>query len=220
MPEQCICKKCGIGGATDYPIVAFRTMTVRSGRKIQKYQAMSEVLNISLCSSCIDAWIATRREPKHQLMKALKYPILLVVLAVAVHFLGQNDLVRWVMCALFSGFALAIVVSEIKRIRRETTEICAGNGNFSRDHMIEELAASLLPGKHADAHLSYVLRARVMDAKQHDQINREYGISKKKLAQVRQYLMVTPESEVNKCLQTPAYEQADQKKKRKKHPPA
>ena len=62
--------------------------------------------------------------------------------------------------------------------------------------MIEELAASLLPGKHADAHLSYVLRARVMDAKQHEQINREYGISKKKLAQVRQYLMVTPETAI------------------------
>ena len=196
MPEQYICKKCGNGGATDYPIVAFRTMTVRSGRKIQKYQAMGEVLNISLCSSCIDAWIATRREPKHQLMKALKYPILLAVLAVTVHFLGQNDLVRWVMCALFGGFALAIAVSEIKRIRKETTEIRAGNGNFTRDHMIEELAASLLPAKHADAHLSYVLRTRVMDAKQHGQINREYGISKKKLAQVRQYLMTTPENTV------------------------
>ena len=62
--------------------------------------------------------------------------------------------------------------------------------------MIEELAASMLPRKHADAHLSYVLRARVMDEKQHEQINKEYGISKKKLAQVRQYLMVTPEIEV------------------------
>ena len=50
--------------------------------------------------------------------------------------------------------------------------------------------------KHADAHLSYVLCARVMDEKQHGQINREYGISKKKLAQIRQYLMVTPEVEV------------------------
>lgn len=196
MPEQYICKKCGNGGATDYPIVAFRSMTVRSGRKIQKYQAMGEVLSISLCSSCIDAWIATRSEPKHQLMKALKYPILLAVLAVAVHFLGQNDLVRWVMCALFGGFALAIAVSENKRIHRETTEIRAGNGNFTRNHMIEELAASLLPTKHADAHLSYVLRARVMDAKQHGQINREYGISKKKLEQVRQYLMTTPENTV------------------------
>lgn len=196
MPEQCICKKCGNDRATDFPIVAFRTMTVRSGRKTQKYQAMGEVLSISLCSSCIDAWIAKRGEPKHQIVKALKYPILLAVLAVAVHFLGQNDLVRWVMCALFSGFALAIAVSEIKRICREITEIREGNGNFSRDHMIEELAASLLPGKHADAHLSYVLYARVMDAKQHGQINREYGISKKKLAQVRQYLMATPENTV------------------------
>lgn len=196
MPEQCICKKCGNAGATDYPIVTFRTMTVHSGRKPQKYQAMGEVLSISLCSSCIDAWIAMRGEPKHQIVKALKYPVLLAVLAVGVHFLGQNDIVRWVMCALFGGFALAIVVSEIKRIRRETTEIRTGNGNFSRDHMIEELAASLLPRKHADAHLSYVLCARVMDEKQHGQINREYGISKKKLAQVRQYLMVTPEVEV------------------------
>ena len=196
MPEQCICKKCGNAGATDYPIVTFRTMTVHSGRKPQKYQAMGEVLSISLCSSCIDAWIAMRGEPKHQIVKALKYPVLLAVLAVGVHFLGQNDIVRWVMCALFGGFALAIVVSEIKRIRRETTEIRTGNGNFSRDHMIEELAASLLPRKHADAHLSYVLCARVMDEKQHGQINREYGIRKKKLAQVRQYLMVTPEVEV------------------------
>ena len=196
MPEQCICKKCGNAGATDYPIVTFRTMTVHSGRKPQKYQAMGEVLSISLCSSCIDAWIAMRGEPKHQIVKALKYPVLLAILAVGVHFLGQNDIVRWVMCALFGGFALAIVVSEIKRIRRETTEIRTGNGNFSRDHMIEGLAASLLPRKHADAHLSYVLCARVMDEKQHGQINREYGISKKKLAQVRQYLMVTPEVEV------------------------
>ena len=204
MPEQCICKKCGNGGATDYPIVAFRTMTVRSGRKIQKYQAMGEVLNISLCSSCIDAWIAIRSEPKHQIMKALKYPILLAVLAVAVHFLGQSDLVRWVMCALFGGFALAIVVSEIKRIHKETTEIQACNGNFSRNHMIEELATSLLPRKHADAHLSYVLRTRVMDTKQHEQINREYGISKKKLAQVRQYLMVTPEIAVQAWNKNPS----------------
>ncbi len=196
MPERCICKKCGNQDATDYQIVTFRTMTVRSGRKTQKYQAMGEVLSINLCSGCIDAWIAMRSKRKHQIVKALKYPILLAVLAVAVHFLGQNDLVRWVMCALFGGFALAIVVSEIKRIRKETTEIRASNGNFSRNHMIEELAASLLPGKHVDAHLSYVLRERVMDAKQHEQINKEYGISKKKLAQVRQYLMVTPENEV------------------------
>ena len=196
MPEQCICKKCGNRGATDYPIVAFRTMTVHNGRRTQKYQAMGEVLSISLCSTCINAWIAMRSEPKHQIVKALKYPILLAVLAVAVHFLGQNNLVRWVMCTLFGAFALAIVISEIKRIHRETTEIRAGTGNFSRNHMIEELAASQLPGKHADAHLSYVLRARVMDEKQHEQINKEYGISKKKLAQVRQYLMVTPEIEV------------------------
>ena len=196
MPEQCICKKCGNRGATDYPIVTFRTMTVHSGRKPQKYQAMGEVLSIGLCSACIDAWIAMRSEPKHQIVKALKYPVLLAVLAVVVHFLGQNDLVRWVMCALFGGFALAIVVSEMKRIRRETTEIRTNNGNFSRDHMIEELAASLLPKKHADAHLSYVLRAQVMDVKQHERINKEYGISKKKLTQVRQYLMVTPEAEV------------------------
>ena len=35
----------------------------------------------------------------------------------------------------------------------------------------------------------YVLRSRVMDAKQHEQINREYGISKKKLDSVRKYLL-------------------------------
>ena len=157
---------------------------------------MGEVLSISLCSTCIDTWIVMRSESKPQIVKALKYPILLAVLAVVVHFLGQNDLVRWGMCALFGGFALAIVISEIKRIRKETKEIRASNGNFSRNHMIEELAASMLPRKHADAHLSYVLRARIMDAKQHGQINKEYGISKKKLAQVRQYLMETPESAV------------------------
>ena len=71
MSEQCICKKCGNRGATDYPIVAFRTMTVRNGRRTQKYQAMGEVLSISLCSNCINAWIAMRSEPKHQIVKAL-----------------------------------------------------------------------------------------------------------------------------------------------------
>ena len=220
MPEKCVCRKCGGEGAKNYPLVAFRTMTVRSGGKIRKYQAMGEVLSMDLCAACIDAWTAQRAEPRNQMMKAVKYPAGLAVLAAAVHFMGQSDIVRWVLCVLFGGFAVAIAVKEYKRIRQETKEIRAGNGNFGRDHMTEELAASLLPAKHADAHLSYVLRSRVMDEKQHGQINREYGISKKKLAQVRQYLLVTPESEVNKSLQTPAYEEADQKKKRKNHPPA
>ena len=220
MPENCVCKKCGCEGAKSYPLVAFRTMTVRSGGKIRKYQAMGEVLSVDLCAACIDAWTAQRAEPRHQIVKAMKYPAGLAVLAAAVHFMGQSDVVRWGLCVLFGGFAVAIAAKEMKRIRRETKEIRAGNGNFGRDHMTEELAASLLPGKHADAHLSYVLRSRVMDEKQHAQISGEYGISKKKLAQVRQYLLVTPESEVNKCLQTPAYEQADDKKKRKRHMPA
>ena len=220
MPDNCTCRKCGRESAKTYPLVAFRTMTVRGGGKIRKYQAMGEVLSMDLCDACIDAWTAERGEPRHQIVKAIKYPAGLAILAAAVHFLGQSDTVKWGLCVLYGGFAVAIAAKEFKRIRLETKEIRAGNGNFGRDHMTEELAASLLPGKHADARLSYVLRARVMDAKQHDQINREYGISNKKLAQVRQYLMVTPESEVNKCLQTPAYERADRKKNRKKHPPA
>lgn len=196
MPDTCVCRKCGCKGAKSYPLVAFRTMTVRSGGKIQKYQAMGEVLSIDLCAACIDAWTAERSEPRHQIVKAIKYPVGLAILAVAVHFLEQSDIVKWVLCVLFGGFAVAIAAKEFKRIRQETKDIRAGNGNFSRDHMTEELAASLLPRKHADAHLSYILRARVMDTKQHEQISREYGISKKKLAQVRQYLMVTPETEV------------------------
>ncbi|MCR5566799.1 MAG: hypothetical protein K6F61_08085 [Clostridiales bacterium] len=196
MPDTCVCRKCGCEGAKSYPLVAFRTMTVRSGGKIQKYQAMGEVLSIDLCTACIDAWTAKRDEPRHQIVKAIKYPVGLAIMAIAVHFLEQSNIVKWVLCVLFSGFAVAIAVKEIKRIRLETKDIRAGNGNFSRDHMTEELAASLLPGKHADAHLSYILRARVMDTKQHEQISREYGISKKKLAQARQYLTVTPETEV------------------------
>ena len=196
MPDTCVCRKCGCEGVKSYPLVAFRTMTVRSGGKIQRYQAMGEVLSIDLCAACIDAWTAERSEPRHQIVKAIKYPVGLAILAVAVHFLEQSDIVKWVLCVLFGGFAVAIAAKEFKRIRQETKDIRAGNGNFSRDHMTEELAASLLPRKHADAHLSYILRARIMDTKQHEQISREYGISKKKLAQVRQYLMVTPETEV------------------------
>lgn len=183
MPDNCVCRKCGCEGAKTYPLVAFRTMIVRNGGKIRKYQAMGEVLNIDLCSACIDAWTAERGKPRHQIMKAIKYPVGLVLLAVIIHFLGQSDVVKWVLCMLFSGFAVAIAAKEFNRIRLETKEIHTAKGNFSRDHMTEELAASLLPRKHADAHLSYVLRARVMDTKQHEQINREYDISKKKLAQ-------------------------------------
>ena len=167
MPEKCICKKCGSEGAAEYPLVTFRTMMVRNWRKSRKYQAMGEVLGISLCDACIDAWIARRAEPRHQIIKALKYPAGLAILAVIVHFLGQQFIVRWGMSVLFGGFAVAIVVKECIRIRRETKEIGAGSGNFHRNHMTEELAASLLPGKHADAHLTYVLRSRVMDEKQH-----------------------------------------------------
>lgn len=196
MPDNCVCRKCGCKGAKSYPLVAFRTMTVRNGGKIRKYQAMGEVLSMDLCTACIDAWTAERGEPRHQIVKAIKYPVGLAILAVAVHFLEQSDIVKWVLCVLFGGFAVAIAAKEYKRIRLETKEIRTGNGDFSRDHMTEELAASLLPRKHADAHLSYVLRTRVMDAKQHGQINREYGISKKKLAQVRQYLIETPETTV------------------------
>lgn len=196
MPDNCVCRKCGCEGANSYPLVAFRTMMVRNGGKIRKYQAMGEVMNIDLCSACIDAWITERGKPRHQIVKAIKYPVGLVLLAVAIHFLGQSDAVKWVLCVLFGGFAVAIAVKEFGRIRLETKEICTGKGNFSRDHMTEELAASLLPRKHADAHLSYVLRTRVMDVKQHEQINKEYDISKNKLVQVRQYLMVTPEIEV------------------------
>ena len=216
MPGNCVCRKCGGECAKTYPLVAFRTMTVRNGRKSRKYQAMGEVLSVDLCDACIEAWIARRTESRHQIIKALKYPAGLAVLAVMVHFIGQRPIVSWGMSVIFGGFAVAIVVKECIRIHRETKEISAGSGNFHRDHMIEELAASLLPAKHADAHLTYVLRSRVMDEKQHVQINREYGISKKKLSQVRQYLLVTPESEVNKSLQTPAYKEADKKKNRKK----
>ena len=216
MPEKHTCQKCGGDGAAVIPLIAFRTMTVRNGGKTRKYQAMGEALSVNLCSACVDAWTAERSEPRRQIIKAMKYPAGLAILAVAVHFLGQSDTVRWVLCALFGGFAVAITVKECSRISREAKAIRAGDGNFGRDHMTEELAASLLPGKHADAHLTYVLRARVMDEKQHGQINREYGISQKKLDQVRRYLLVTPESEVNKSLQTPEYENADVKKKNKK----
>ena len=203
MPDNCSCRKCGGEGATSFPMVTFRTMTVRSGGKIKKYQAMGEVMSVALCPACIDAWTAQRAEPRPQMIKAMKYPLLLTVLAVAIHFLGTAEIVRWALCVLFAGFAVAIAVSEYRRIRRETADIRACQGNFGRDHMTEELAASLLPAKHEDARLTYVLRSRVMDAKQHQQICREYGISKKKLDSVRKYLLVTPESEVNNSLKTP-----------------
>ncbi len=220
MAERRVCRKCGGDGADGFPLVAFRTMTLRSGGKIRKYQAMGEVLSVDLCPACIDAWTAERSEPRHQIIRAMKFPVLLAVLAVVIHFLGQNDILRWALCALFSGFAVAIAVTEYCRIRREVSDIRAVRGNFSRNHMIEELAASLLPRKHEDAHLSYVLRSRVMDEKQHQQISREYGLSRKKLASVRNYLLVTPESEVNNYLKTAEAAKADSKKNRKKHSPA
>ncbi|MBQ9301385.1 MAG: hypothetical protein IJ214_12840 [Clostridia bacterium] len=210
MEEKLTCKKCGCEGAQDYPLVTIRTMTVRSGGSTQKYQALGEVLSVNLCPQCIDAWISQRSKPQPQYRKAAKLPLLLIAVAIAVHFLGLEGLIRWVLCLLFGGFGIAVAVSEITRIKRETAEISAGKGKFSRDHMIEELAAALLPAKHQDAHLTYLLRKRVLDEKQLYTLSREYGISGRKLASIRSYLLTTPESEVNKGLEEP---QLPEKKK-------
>ena len=131
-------------------------------------------------------------------------------MAVAVHFLGLENLIRWALCLLFGGFAVAVAVSEFSRIRKETADIRAGTGGFTRAHMIEELAASLLPKKHNDAQLTYLLRSRVLDENQLNALNKEYQISRKKLSSIRAYLLTTPESEVNKGLEDA--DNLDQKK--------
>ncbi|MBQ9262985.1 MAG: hypothetical protein IJ189_02100 [Clostridia bacterium] len=210
MKEKLTCKKCGREGADDYPLVTIRTMTVRNGTGAQKYQALGEVLSVHLCSQCVDAWISERSKPRPQYLKAAKLPLLLIAVAITVHFLGLESVIRWVLCLLFGGFGIAVAISEFSRVKRETAEIRAGKGSFTRDHMIEELAASLLPAKNQDAHLTYLLRKRVLNEKQLDALCKEYSISKKKLASIRSYLLITPESEVNKGLKAP---QLPEKKK-------
>lgn len=203
MEEKNICKKCGCADARNYPLVTIRTMTVRNLSGIKKYHALGEVFSIDLCDGCIDEWIAGRTVAKPQLLRALRLPLLLLLVAVAVHFLELATIIRWVLCLLFGGFSIAVAVSEYKRIKKETADIAAGKGNFTRNHMIEELAASLLPEKHQDAKLTYLLRSRVLDEKQLQALYNEYGISRKKLSSIRSYLLTTPESEVNKGLEEP-----------------
>ena len=188
MDEKCICQKCGKSGAQPYPLVTIRTMTVRNASGTQKYHAMGDELSIDLCGTCIDDWITQRSAAQPQLRRAVRLPLLLLLVSVAVHFLGLAVLIRWVLCALFSGFSIAVAVSEYQRIQKETADIAAGKGHFTRNHMIEELAASLLPDKHEDAALSYLLRSRVLDENQHPALVREYGVGRKKLASIRNYL--------------------------------
>ena len=211
MEQRLICKKCGGEGAESYPLVTVRTMTVRSGGTTQKYHALGEVFSIDLCPACIDAWIQERSQAWPQIRKAAVLPLLLTAVAVAVHFLGLENLIRRALCLLFGGFAVAVAVSEFSRIKKEAADIRAGTGGFTRAHMIEELASTLLPKKHNDAQLTYLLRSRVLDESQLNALNKEYQISRKKLASIRAYLLSTPESEVNRGLEDA--ENLDQKKR-------
>lgn len=204
------CRKCNSDNARAYPLVTIRTMTVRGGKGTQKYQAMGEVFSVPLCDACIDAYIAQRSKPGY--LKALRLPLMMLIVAVAVHFLGLPNLLPWAISALFGAFAVAIAVSECRRIRTESGQIPAGKGIFTREHMIEELAATLLPKKHEDANLTYILRSRVESEDALNGLSKEYGVSLKKLRSIRQYLLTTPEDKLNKPLENAAV--PDVRKKR------
>ena len=122
MEEKNICKKCGYADARNYPLVTIRTMTVRNLSGIKKYHALGEVFSIDLCDGCIDEWIDGRTVAKPQLLRALRLPLLLLLVAVAVHFLELATIIRWVLCLLFGGFSIAVAVSEYKRIKKETAD--------------------------------------------------------------------------------------------------
>lgn len=178
------CKKCGATTENQFELVTLKTMVDRGWRKNKYYQAMGDILHEAVCDDCIDEYIKKIASQTKKIVN-LSVRTAVVVVGCVLLFLFVSLTAFRVFCAIIGVIAILAFLQEFSNIKKDAKSSAVASDN--RKNLAVNLLSTLLPKKHNDAELTYI-DSYLIKKGNLEQLGKEYGISQKKLAQIRSFL--------------------------------
>lgn len=180
------CVNCYREAVKEIELVTIKTMEDRGFRKTKIYQAMGDIISVSVCDHCVNHYIEQQYHyKKKNRIQIFATALLLLISLVVIRSTHSNSITLFAVVITIAF--VASCVQEIKK-RTERVKVMKNRSHEQNRRLMEvEFLSKKLPKKHVDAKLTYIALDRILNDNTKD-LSSEYGISQKKLLSIRHYL--------------------------------